>query len=498
MASDHGSEPAQANTKGRIQNLEERLTALVTSSDRLELLGAILDAFDNTIVVTDPNRADNPIIYVNGGFEKLTGYGPDEVIGNNCRFLQGEDRDQPGVKRLREAVEAGESVDVELRNYRKDGAMFWNHLYLSPVYDEEGKLVLFLGVQNDVTARREANEEVKRARDTLEERILERTGELDASNRELQLEVEARHRAEREVRDSESKLLDVLDHLLTFVAVLDPDGTLQYVNRAALNASNVTLAAVIGLPFAETPWWRFDAAVQERLREAIRKVARGETSRYDTRVQMSEDRFLTVDFMLAPVRDNQGNVTSLVASAADVTERERVKDTLQSSGERLELALESGEMGTWEWYPETGRVMLDGRERALFGLNETEHEVEHIDAVTAQIHSEDRANVQAALMDALERHGDYDHEFRVVHPGGAVRWLVGVGDVYSEADEPPRMVGINYDITERKETEETLRKNEEQRRVALESAAMGIVGHRHHERHSLHGRTLAASCSTSL
>ncbi len=471
--SEHDAERMRANDRSRIQDLEHRLTALVTSSDRLELLGAILDAFDNTIVVTDPNQADNPIIYVNGGFEKLTGYGPDEVIGQNCRFLQGEDRDQEGVRQLRAAVQLGESTDVELRNYRQDGTMFWNHLYLSPVYDEEGKLVLFLGVQNDAMARKEATEEVRRARDTLEERIRERTRALDESNQALRLEVQARERAEREVRASESRLLDVLDHLLTFVAVLDPDGTLQYVNRAALDASDVALAAVIGLPFAETPWWRHDAAVQRRLREAIRKVARGETQRFDTQVRMSKDRFLTVDFMLAPVRDARGNVSSLVASAANVTEREETKGTLQQNEQRLRLALDGAELGIWSRNLQSGRMWFDARCQDLFGVPAEAEAGAMLDLV----HPDDLPALERAILHATnpqEPENRYMAEHRFYGVDGEVRWMAVRGQCrfMEENGErvPAELFGVVQDVTERERAREALQETTERLQLLVSEA----------------------------
>ena len=130
------------------------------SSDELRrLLDRAVAASSNGIVITDPNLADGPIIYVNPAFERTTGYSRDDVIGRNCRFLQDQDRDQPAVGELREAIEAGRECRVVLRNYKKDGTLFWNELYVSPVYDDEGRLTNFVGVQNDVTERKRAEEE---------------------------------------------------------------------------------------------------------------------------------------------------------------------------------------------------------------------------------------------------------------------------------------------------------------------------------------------------
>ncbi len=123
--------------------------------EELKLLREAVDAINNVIVITDPASSDNPIIFVNKGFEALTGYTRAEVLGRNCRFLQAEDHDQPGVHRLREAISQGEFACVELRNYRKDGTMFWNELYLNPIYRGD-ELRYFFGVQNDITSRKEA------------------------------------------------------------------------------------------------------------------------------------------------------------------------------------------------------------------------------------------------------------------------------------------------------------------------------------------------------
>ena len=123
------------------------------------LLDRAVAASSNGIVITDPGLPDGPIIYVNPAFERTTGYSRDEVLGRNCRFLQNDDRDQPAVAELRECIYAGNECRVVLRNYKKDGTLFWNELYVSPVHNEEGKLTNFVGVQNDVTERKRAEEE---------------------------------------------------------------------------------------------------------------------------------------------------------------------------------------------------------------------------------------------------------------------------------------------------------------------------------------------------
>ena len=134
-----------------------------------QVLSSILDACVNGVTLADPDLPDMPIVYANKAFEKISGYPDDEVVGRNCRFLQGEDRDQEARTQLREAIQACQPVEVTLRNYRKDGELFYNHLALTPLFDREGKLIYYLGVQYDVTRQVKAEEEIQRLSQTLAE-----------------------------------------------------------------------------------------------------------------------------------------------------------------------------------------------------------------------------------------------------------------------------------------------------------------------------------------
>ena len=109
------------------------------------------------MVLTDPNRPDNPIVYVNRAFETLTGYSTTHAVGRNCRFLQGNHRDQPELTDLRKAIADHESITVTLDNYRSDGTRFRNLLMVSPVFDEEGDLYAYIGIQNEVVDPRPAD-----------------------------------------------------------------------------------------------------------------------------------------------------------------------------------------------------------------------------------------------------------------------------------------------------------------------------------------------------
>ncbi|PPD41604.1 MAG: AraC family transcriptional regulator [Methylocystis sp.] len=125
-----------------------------------DILTTILDTCVNGVTLADPDIEDAPIVYANKRFEEITGYGPQEIIGRNCRFLQGEDRDQESLRRLREAIKNVQPIEVTLRNYRKDGRLFNNKLNITPLFDGQGKLIYFLGVQYDVTDQVRAETEI--------------------------------------------------------------------------------------------------------------------------------------------------------------------------------------------------------------------------------------------------------------------------------------------------------------------------------------------------
>jgi PAS domain S-box-containing protein len=125
------------------------------------VLSQILDTSVNGITLSDPDQEDNPIVYANAAFELITGYSQEETVGRNCRFLQNEDRDQEGIERIREAMREKKSVTVTLRNYKKDGTLFHNQFTIRPLFDKQGELIYYLGIQYDVTNQVEAEEELK-------------------------------------------------------------------------------------------------------------------------------------------------------------------------------------------------------------------------------------------------------------------------------------------------------------------------------------------------
>ncbi|HVW12353.1 MAG TPA: PAS domain-containing protein [Mucilaginibacter sp.] len=120
-------------------------------TSNLKLLADAVEAADTSFIIADHTKEDDPIIYCNGAFERLSGYSREEILGRNCRFLQRDDRKQPALTQLCSAISSGSVYSVKLRNYRKDGAYFINELSVSPVFDFDGRVSHFIGIQRDIT-----------------------------------------------------------------------------------------------------------------------------------------------------------------------------------------------------------------------------------------------------------------------------------------------------------------------------------------------------------
>jgi len=188
----------------------------------IRLFAAAVNASSNGVVITDHSQPDEPIIYCNRAFEQLTGYSKEEIIGHNCRFLQDSDRTQEQRGILREAINKGEHCQVEIRNYKKDGSMIWNELMISPVKHPDGHITHYIGIQNDITRRKEAEMALESEKEHLEERVQERTQELQESEAYLSSIVET-IRESLIVLDEEMRVLSVNDHFCKFFKLNDKE-----------------------------------------------------------------------------------------------------------------------------------------------------------------------------------------------------------------------------------------------------------------------------------
>ncbi len=171
-----------------VQGFAREVTERKERERELETKNQAMDAAPVGITITDPSREDNPIIYANDKFTEVTGYPRDEILGRNCRFLQGPKTDADAVADLRDAIDSETPVTAELVNYRKDGTKFWNRVSVAPVHAADGTLRNYVGFQQDITESKAREQELAQVSELLDrtERIADVGGwEIDTETEEV-------------------------------------------------------------------------------------------------------------------------------------------------------------------------------------------------------------------------------------------------------------------------------------------------------------------------
>ncbi|WP_379964420.1 PAS domain S-box protein [Epilithonimonas sp. UC225_85] len=207
-----------------------------------------LNSAKSGIIITDNRQPDNPIIYCNKAFEDITGYSHNEIIGHNCRFLQAQDKSQPERQIIKDAVMNGAECKVEIRNYRKNGTLFWNELIISPVKDSDDSVTHFIGVQNDITDRKKYENELREEKASVEKKIEERT---------------------RELHENEAFLSSIIQTVRESLLVLDADYKVLSANTHFLNSFKVTNEDTIGKILFELGNHQWDI---DQLKELLTKI----------------------------------------------------------------------------------------------------------------------------------------------------------------------------------------------------------------------------------
>ena len=261
----------------------ENVTERKRAEEELRLRDRAIAASPNGIVITDPKQIDNPIIYVNPAFERMTGYAAAEVLGRNCRFLQGTDREQPALEELRAALGENRESRVVLRNYKKDGTMFWNQLSVSPVRGEGGEPTNFVGIQEDITRRIEAEEEL---------------------------------------RQSEERFRSLVRYASDIVTVLGPDGTVRYESSSIERILGYSPEDLVGKNAFDYVHPEDAERVRSVFAEALEE--QGVSSQVEFRFRHADGSWRYLEAVGNNLLADPG-VRGLVVNSRDVTERKQAE-----------------------------------------------------------------------------------------------------------------------------------------------------------------------------
>ncbi|MBD2360393.1 PAS domain S-box protein [Anabaena minutissima FACHB-250] len=402
------------------------ITDLKLVEATLRLQERALAATSNGIVIADAKLANNPIIYVNSGFEQITGYSATDVIGQNCRFLQGTDTQQPTLNELRLALKAGKNCTVIVRNYRKDGRLFWNQLNISPIYDETGQLTHFLGIQIDIS--------------------------------EQQAVLRERQQAEMSLRRQALTFENIYDGVI----ITDLKGKILDWNPAAERIFGYTKAEICEQSINTLHQPEADVALNNAIIEDITQNGRwsGEINfvRKDGSQGISETT-------IVPLQDEQGQNIATISVNRDITERKQSEALLHRSEERFQAFMNHSPTHAWITDVEGKIIYLSENYRRTFKLPLKK-------IIGKSIFDIYPAQFAQPFLETIQTVARTNQVVEVVESApcadGTVRDFLVYKFPISSQEEECLIGGIAIDITERKRAEEALLKSEERWQLVIE------------------------------
>ncbi len=380
------------------------------------------------MVISDVRLPDNPLIFVNDAFCRLTGYAYEEVVGRNCRFLQGPDTDPVAVGRIRDAIRTVRPIEIDIRNHRKDGKPFWNRLLMAPVHDADGNLAHFFASQYDVTAERE------------------RLTGLETDNAALIAEAAGRARA---LQDGEARLRFATEAGRLGIWELELGTGSLTTSPLCREIFGRERSACFGYQDLEAAIHPDD---RSRMRQTVEhSVASGTEYDIEYRVVRADGGIGWVQMRAQVVRGPDGTPLRMAGTTLDVTQRRAAALRLELSEQSLRLATDAAEIGTWDLDLATNRLNWSDRIKAMFGIS-PDAPCGRADYV-AGLHPEDREATLAAFTAALDPtvRAAYDVEYRTIgREDGVVRWVASKGKGLFDRGRCHRAVGTAIDITARK------------------------------------------------
>ncbi|MEA3639100.1 MAG: PAS domain-containing protein [Lamprobacter sp.] len=398
------------------------LAATVLSSLRLRrdhqvMLDALSQAETGIVIAERHENGDFPISFVSQGFESLTGYSAAEVLGRDCRLLQGNDRDQPGRFEIRAALDEGRACQVTLRNYRKDGRCYWNSVTITPVKDARGQIRHFLGIQRNDTERIQAMEQ------------------LSASEARL-----------RELTETIAEVFWVFD--------LEQD-RLTYLS----SAFEAIWERPIAEAYADRRLWRecIHPEDRERIIQGRLEMATGsgsETVEYRILTPAGQTKWIGDHRFL--VRDAHGQPCRIVGVAAEISERKAAEQALEEQRQRLEQIIDGTRVGTWDWRIETDENHCNERWAEMLGYRLAELQPITRHTWRQLVHPDDLPLAEQQIQAHVDGKSVlFEAEFRMRHQAGHWIWIQSTGRLIERGPDgrARRFIGIHLEITERKQAE---------------------------------------------
>ncbi|WPF88049.1 EAL domain-containing protein [Cyanobacterium aponinum AL20118] len=458
------------------------------------LLRRAIDSCRNGVIIASAQEG-NPIVFVNKGFENITGYSFEEIKGKNCRFLQKNDCQETEKKIFREAIQNKESQKIVLRNYRKNGEVFWNEVYISPVYNQEGKVINFIGIQNDITDKY-----------ITEQKLRKKTAEIETLNKQLNLVNKLNNLPSQNLQQVFNYYLEEITKILDLdVAIISEVFGYRVSITASYNRFSGNLENNIYLQTNELVDYLSTKVIQQQ------QIINTDFLKKDEFIVNKLEEFNIYFYLGIPifinkkiygilhffnVNKNKANsnysnslidsisqtISRIIISQEIELEKEQISVALKESQERLYDILSSLDDVIWSIHPQTLQLTyINQAGEKLFQTSLSKilkKRTYWLDLVNPQ----DKQKVQEyyANLFSISLLGDevksHDIEYGIILENGTEKYIRDRANiVYDEKGKKLRIDGILTDITNRTITKQALEKSEQEFRLIFELAPIGMI-----------------------
>ncbi|PHQ31463.1 two-component system sensor histidine kinase/response regulator [Rhodopirellula bahusiensis] len=369
-----------------------------------ELFQLLVEVSSQIVWITDDSGT---VIEDSPSWRSFTGQTVEQWMGLGwLEALHPDDR-EPTIASWKESIRDSTSFTMEYRLRRHDGHYIWMQVRAVPQRKADGSIDRWVGMNSDISDRKQ-------------------------------------HQAEAAER--EAHLRRVINHQLGLVGVIDRDGILVEVDDRSLEIAKVARKDVIGKHFAEAPWWTYDPKVASKVREAMQRAFAGEVVRFDVSLFAYGDEGVRIDFMIAPVVNDSGEVDYLIPSGIDIRDRHRAEVELKRAAARLDKSMAFAGIAPWGWDPSEQQLIFDAPLKRMWGFEEDE-EVS-LSEFTNRISPSHRERVVSAITDALRNFSSYREDYTIDLPSGNQRWIRAIGQAVDDGNgKIGDFFGVTMDVT---------------------------------------------------
>jgi PAS domain S-box-containing protein len=410
---------------------------------------------------------DSRFIAVNEPFARVCGFAPEALVGKTDFDIWPPDLAQQYRQDDQEVIRNGRrKVVEELLEVSGASQRVWIETVKTPIFDEQGEVVGTTGIARDITTRKQSEELLRLSKEALEERVRERTAELQAANAALRTEIAERKQVEAMLRESEERYRAVVENQTELVIRSLPDTTVTFVNEAYCQFFGLTRSQIIGRKYLELIPQPAREATQRHIADLI---AQPRIAKDEHETLLPDGQIVWQQWIDRPILDAQGRVIEFLSVGRDITERKKAEEALLQSQQRLATAQAIAHFGNWELNPKTGQGYWS---EEMFHIHSRDPRLgaPSFEEFVAYIHPEDRAGLMEFHAQIMRSREPLSHDYRINRPDGSQRYLNTVAySVWDETGQLLHLAGTTLDITERKQVEaEIQRLNEELEQRVLE------------------------------